>query len=408
MHPTYKKVAGIDVHKKLLYVVIAGEVGGKPEMVRARFDASHSDMERLSQWLEAEQVETVVMESTAMYWRPVWLALEGKFQLLLANARSNEAPRGRKRDYADAERLTRRLVSGDLRLSFVPEAEQRDWRELTRTRVNNMGDRIRLRNRIEVLLEQARIKLSSLLSDLFGVSGLRMLRALADGETDTEKLVSLGASGLRASKQQLAEALRGELRPPQRLLLTQYLDRLEQLDRHNEMISEALRKLLQAHQPVLARLCTIPGVGITAAEQIVAEVGPAAATFASASQLCSWVGTCPGRNESAGKSTSDASPKGNRWMRRLLVQCAWAAVRTKGSFFESLFARWRSKLGVQKAIWAISNKLLRIIWRILHLGDTYKEFGPVGQDLSTLQRRLRRISKLLEVHGYVVELRPQS
>lgn len=232
------------------------------------------------------------------------------------------------------------IAADDLKLSFVPDAAQREWRALARTRVEYGRDVIRWRNRMEGILEEGGIKISSFLSDLLGVSGRRMLRALIVADQNAQQLAALGVGRLRASREELAEAPEGDLRPSQRLLLEQHLDQIEALERQMGEIDRALDQALAAHHDAIARICEIPGIAATSAQQIVAEIGVQAASFPSSPQLASWVGVCPGREESAGVSRSDASAKGNRSMRRILNQCAWGAVRTKGSQFESLFRRW--------------------------------------------------------------------
>src|SRR5690242_13215823 len=212
MDATYY-VAGIDVHKTMLAVVVANVSERELQFECRRFGTTVGELRNLSAWLQAHAVQEVVMESTAQYWKPVWLALEGQFQLWLAQARSNRGPRGRKTDFRDAKRCVSRLLSDDLRLSYVPEPEQRCWRTLTRTRYQLREDRVRLQNQLETLLEEVQIKLSSLISDLLGKSGRRILRALADGETDPYRLAELGSYRLRASKEELRDALSGHLQP---------------------------------------------------------------------------------------------------------------------------------------------------------------------------------------------------
>jgi len=390
----------------VLYVVSAGVEAGATD--KARFGATSAELRRLAEWLTAQQVNTVVMESTALYWRPVWLALERQFRLLLAQARSNAAVQGRKTDYADAARLVKRLLSDDLKLSFVPEAEQRDWRALTRTRVEYGRDIVRWRNRMEGLLEEGGIKISSFLSDILGVSGRRILRALIAGERDAQQLAGLGVGRLRSSTEELTDALAGPLRPHHRLLLEQHLDQIEVLEPQTKQIDQALDQALSAHHDSLARICEIPGVAANSAQQIVAEIGAEAASFPSSPQLASWVGVCPGREESAGVSRSDASAKGNRSMRRILNQCAWAAIRTKGSHFEALFRRWVPRLGISKAVWAVAHRLLHVIWRVLRLGERYRELGPLASDPISMQRRFRRLSRQMAALGFTIQLIPPA
>jgi len=299
------------------------------------------------------------MESTAQYWRPVWQALEGVCQLHLAQAHSNRAPKGRKRDFEDAQRLVRRHVAGELILSFVPGEEQRLWRIMTRTRQQLTRDRIRLRNQLEGFLEESRIKLSSHVSDLLGVSGRRILQALAQGATDPASIAALAGPAIRASQEQLADALNAAatVLPLRRQILRLFLERLELIDSQREALAKSLAESLQEHQNAVTRLAATPGLGVDSAQQIIAEVGPQVASFDSPGQLASWVGCSPGREESAEVSKSDRSPKGNRQMRRLLNQAANAAVKAKGSVFQDLYRRLVPRLGHPKAIWAVAHKL---------------------------------------------------
>ena len=400
MRRVYDIVAGIDVHKKWLYVVIATE-GGTEE--RLRVGSTSRELQKLAKQLKAAGVECVVMESTANYWRPVWAALEGEFPLYLAQAQSNAAPHGRKTDYGDAIRLIRRFRAGELRLSYVPEAEQRGWRLLTRTRVQYRRDITRLRNRMEGLLEECRIKLSGVLSDLLGSSGRRILRALIEGETDTQKLAALGDASLKATPAELADALNGQLGDTHRLLLEQSLERIEALEADVEDLDKCLGEAQQAQQEVIRRLCAIPGVGVIAAREIVAELGPTAASFPTAAHAASWIGVCPGRQQSAGRSYSDACAKGSRNMRRILNQCAWAAVRTQGSWFQEWFRKKVPRLGIQKSIWAVAHRLERVIWIILHEGVEYQERSTSGNQAEYLKRRLKSTLRAMRKHGIDVQ-----
>ena len=399
-------VAGIDVHKSVLFVVVGRADLPEGQWKRSKFGATRAELGRLAEWLRQHGVREVVMESTAQYWKPVWMELEGGFRLHLAQALSTRGPRGRKTDYRDATRLVKRLLSEDLALSFVPDAEQRRWRLLTRTRYQITRDRVRLRNQIEGLLEEGQIKLSSVVSDLLGASGRRMLAALAQGETDPAKLAALGDERLRVTAKDLQEALGGQLHPTHQRLLQLALDRLDLMEQHLAKVDAEIAQALAAHQAVLERLCQVPGISVQSAQQILAEVGPQAAAFASAPQLASWVGVCPGRQESAGESTSNRSAKGNRALRRVLNQVAWAAVKSKDSFFQVLFRRWVPRLGVKKAIWAVAHRVLRLIWKLLHEGVRYEERGPVPPNAQVLRRRRARLVRELRALGYDVTLTP--
>ena len=335
--PRRYKVAGIDIHKKALMVVVAtaadevAEAAGEAlEFECRRFGAAASERVHVAGWLRQRQVREVVMESTAQYWKPVWLDLEPHFgKLHLAQAHSNRAPKGRRNDFADARRLTRRLLSGELILSFVPDREQRTWRTLTRGKQQRVRDRVRLQSQLEALLEEARIKLSSVISDLLRASGRRILRAMADGETDPRRLAGLGDDRLRCSKQELMDALNGSLEPIHRELLRLDLQRPELLDEQIDGLDRMVASALRQHQDAVIRLAEVPGFGVDSAQQLIAERGVDAKAFASAGQFASWSGLCPGTEESAEQNHSSRSAKENRFVRRILTQAAQAAVNRR-------------------------------------------------------------------------------
>jgi len=395
------------VHKAMLAVVVAHPSQPREtEWKRRKFGATVPELQRLREWQGAEGVQEVVMESTAQYWKPVWIALEGEFELQLTQARSNKAPRGRKSDFADARRLVKRWRAEDLTVSYVPAAEQRRWRAMTRFRRQAIRQRVQLQNQIESLLEEGQIKLSCVGSDLLGMSGRRILRALADGETDPQKLAEMRDARVRASEEEVKAALGGQLHPLHCRLLRLSLDRVEQIDQQIGELDMDLGQAMQAHQEAIARLVALPGLGVDSAQQVIAQIGPEAAAFPTPEQLASWVGVCPGRQESAGVSMSQRSPKGNRPMRRLITQLAWAAVKAKESYFQILFRRWVPRLGAKKAIWAVAHRLLRLIWKVLHKGVSYEERGPLGLNKNALHRRKRRLLRDLRALGYKVILEP--
>ena len=404
METTYN-IAGIDVHKKMLAVVIANARQTELEFECRRFGTTVSEIRALSAWLKEREVREAAMASTAQYWKPVWLGLEGKCRLHLAQARSNRGPRGRKTDFRDAKRLVSRLLSGDLILSFVPEAEQRCWRTLTRTKHQLTRDRVRLQSQLESLLEECQIKLSSVVSDLLGASGRRILRALEEGETDPVRLAGLGDKRLRASEAELSDALSGSVGPLHRQVLRLYLDRLDLIESQVAKLEKMIADAMKAHADAIVRLAELPGLGADSAQQIIAEIGPKAAAFPTAAQLASWVGVCPGRQESAGESSSDRSPKGNRSMRRLLDQLAHAAVRKEGTQMQIVFRRLSSRMGYNKAIWAIAHRLCRLIWKVLHDNVHYVEHGLAPSPIALKRRRQRLVTQLHKM-GYQVVLTP--
>jgi transposase len=415
------RIAGIDVHKRMLAVAVSDvEVVGDFAFERRQFGSTPAQLRLLADWLVEQQVEEVVMESTAQYWKPVWAALEQCWKPLaqqrdgaarkagtlhLAQAQSNRARPGRKRDFADAERLVKRLVAHELTLSFVPDPAQRLWRTLTRTKYQMTRNRVQLQNRLEALLEEAHLKLSSLVSDLLGVSARRMLHALADGATDPEALAALAHVGLRATQEQLRDALGAcqDLHPIYRRLVRMALEDLQLLERQMDQVDQELANLLGPYQDQVQRLAEVPGLGVDSAQQIMAEVGATAATFPSAGQLASWVGACPGDEESAGVSRSHRSPKGNRQMRRILNQAANAAVKYKGSVFQTLYRRYVPRLGHNQTIGIVAHRLCRLIWKILHHGVRYEERGPAIHERSKRSRAARMIRELRSL-GYRIEL----
>lgn len=417
------RIAGIDVHKRKLAVVVAEvELEDEYHFERRWYGSNPEQLRALSEWLIEQQVEEVVMESTAQYWKPVWEALERYWKLIcqsregagrisgtlhLAQALSNRGRRGRKTDFRDAERLVKRLVSQELTLSFVPDTEQRLWRTLTRTRYQRTRDKVRLQNQLESLLEEAHIKLSSLVSDLLGASARRMLNALADGETDPACLAALADRRLRATPAQLHDALGacGELNPVYRRLLKMTLEGLQFVEQQIGQLDQEIANLLQRYQAAVERLAEVPGLGVDSAQQIIAEVGAKAATFPSAAKLSSWVGACPGHEESAGVNRSRHTPKGNRQMRRILNQAANAAVKHKGSIFEILYRRLVPRLGHNKTIGVIAHRLCHLIWIILHNGVRYEERGPAVSEWAK-QRRTARMIRTLRSLGYQVEPLP--
>ena len=376
------RIAGIDVHKRMLAVVVADvEVEGEYQFERRLFGSNPEQLRLLAEWLIEQPVEEVVMESTAQYWKPVWGVLERYWKpirqkredaspmsgtLHLAQALSKRGRRGRKNDFRDAERLLKRLVAQELTLSFVPYAEQRLWRTVMRGKYQLTRDHARLRNRVESMLEEAHIKLSSLVSDLLGVSACT------------------------------------ELNPVYRRLLKMALEELQVLEQQIGKLEQEMASLLSQHQDAVQRLAEVPGLGVDSAQQIIAEVGAEAATFASAKNLSSWAGACSGEEESAGVNPNHRSPKGNRHMRRILHQSANAAVKHKGSIFEVVYRRLVPRLGHNQAIGAVAHRLCRLIWLLLHRGVRYEERGPAVNQRSKQQRTARMIRELRRF-GYRVE-----
>jgi transposase len=414
------RIAGIDVHKRMLAVVIADiAVEGEYSFERRKFGVGASELQALAAWLIEREVQEAVMESTAQYWRPLWAVLEQFWRpvmqqrpgagpmsgkLHLAKAHSNRGPRGRKNDYRDGERIIKRLAAQELVLSYVPDPEQRLWRTLTRRKHQLTRDKVRFQNRLESLLEQMHIKLSGVVSNLLGVSARRMLQALADGATDPAAVASLADPTLRATADQLRNALAACVEMPAvyRRLLQMELEQLRFLEAQMAKLDQETGQLLQAHSQPVERLAEVPGLGVESAHQIIAEVGPTAAAFPSPKHLASWVGVCSGENISAGQTHSRRSPKGNRNMRRVLNQAAHAAVKMKGTIFQVVFARLLRRMDYKKAIWTIAHRMCRLVWKILHQEVRYQEHGEAVSERAK-QQHLWRMIKALRKAGYRVD-----
>src|ERR1700751_4355338 len=414
------KIAGIDVHKRMLHVVVSDvQVDGEYDFTRRVFGSLPEALHSLAAWLVEEQVQEGVMESTAQYWKPVWGTLERYWKpicqtregalatsgtLHLAQALSNRGRRGRKKDFLDAERLVKRLVAHELVLSFVPDVEQRLWRTVVRTKYQLTRNRVQLQNRLEALLEEAHINLSSLVSDLLGASARRMLEAIAGGETNRETLAALADRGLRATQEQLQDALGvcQELNPVYRRLIKMVLDEGASIDKRIGQLNQEMAKLLRPHEDQVKRLAEVPGLGVDSAQQVIAEVGATAASFPSEKHPSSWVGACPGDEESAEVNYSRRSPQVNRHMRRILNQAANAAVKAKGTIFEIVYRRMVLRLGHKQTIGVVAHRQCLLIWKLLHQGVRYQERGPAVTKQSK-QRRTAKMIRQLRSLGYRVE-----
>jgi transposase len=371
LHPC---CAGLDVHKKTVVACVRrpGPGGAVASQVRT-FGTLTVGLLALSDWLEAEGVRQVAMESTGVYWKPVFNLLEGRFAVLLVNAHHLKQVPGRKTDVKDAEWIAQLLQYGLLTASFIPPPPIRELRDLTRQRTELVRDRAAVANRIQKVLEDANIKLASVASDVLGVSGRAMLRALIAGQEDPAELADLAKRRLRGKIPELRLALHGRVTDHHRFLLRMLLEQVEFLEgriaRFDARIAQALAPLAETTQ----RLRGIPGVGQQAAEVIVAEVGADMTPFPTASHLSSWAGLCPGNNQSGGRRRPEKTTKGSQWLRTTLVQVAWAASRTKETVFSACYQRWARRLGKKKALVALAHKILVVIYHVVKEGTTYQE-----------------------------------
>jgi len=376
----YRRCAGIDVHKKSVSVCVRLRVTGKQEVEteEAVFGTWTKDLERLRVWLRQRKVKQVAMESTGVYWIPVWNVLEGgkhPLTLTLVNPAVVHALQGRKTDRIDARRIAEYLQYGLLRGSFIPPRPIRQLREMTRMRVHVQQDRNRIINRIGRLPETVNIKLSSFASNIAGKSGRRMLDLLAHGTRSPEVLADKAIGRLRAKIPDLILALDGRPDPHFRWMLTRLLHRLDELDAEVSAIDARLTELMAPHEELLKRLCTIPGIDRTTGRALIAEIGDDATQFPDAAHLASWAGLCPGNAESAGKRFSGRTRKGDRYLRRTLAQSAWAAARTKNCFLAALFFRIARRRGLKKAAVAVAHRILTIAWTMMKENVDYRERG---------------------------------
>ena len=366
--------AGLDVHKKTVVACArrTGPDGAVAHEVRT-YRTVTADLIALADWLAAQGVTHVAMESTGVYWKPVFHLLEGRFEVLLVNARHVKQVPGRKTDVKDAEWLAQLLQYGLLRASFIPPPPVRELRDLTRQHAQLVHDRSGVANRVHKVLEDANIKLSGVASDVLGVSGRAMLAAMIDGTDDPEALAGLARGTLRRKAEELKEALLGLVTDHHRFQLRMLLRQLDQLDGliagYGARIEEAVGRFAEAAE----RLRTIPGLGGRAAEVIVGEIGPDVKAFPTAGHLSSWAGVCPGNDESAGKRRSGKTTKGSPWLRTVLVQVAWAASHTKETIFAARYQRWAKRLGKKKALVALAHKIVVVIHKLLKDQTVYEE-----------------------------------
>jgi len=410
MDVLYRCCAGLDVHKETVVACVRkAQGGGKATQQVRTFRTETSGLLELADWLTDEAVTHVAMESTGVYWKPVWNILEGVVELLLANAEHIKQVPGRKTDVKDAEWIAQLLQHGLLRASFVPDKPVRQLRDLTRQRVQLVRHKAQLANRVQKTLEDANIKLASVASDVLGVSGRAMIRAIAGGEGDPVVLAELARQRLRAKIPQLQEALLGEVEDHHRFLLGMLLDQVEFTEGQIAKLGERIARVLPGpFEEAVQRLVTIPGVDRRAAENIVAEVGPDMKPFASAAHLASWVGICPGNHESAGKRKSGRTTKGNAWLRVTLVQCAWAASHTKGTYLSAQYRRLASRRGRKRALVALGHTLLGIIYAVLKKKAAYRELGADYLDRQDKERLKARLLKRLEKLGVRVTVEAEA
>ena len=406
LHP---RCAGLDVHKKTVVACRLVGTGRHLQQETRTFGTMTRDLLALSDWLTEAGVTHVAMESTGVYWKPVYNLLEGSFTLLLANAQHVKGVPGRKSDVRDAEWLADLLRHGLLKPSFVPERDLRELRELTRYRTSLVRERLAEVNRIHKVLEGANLKLASVVSDLMGKSAREMLSALAQGEAEAHQLAELAKGRLRSKRPELEAALAGQCGAHQRFLLARQLAHLEYLETLIAELDAEVAERLAPFQQALARLQTIDGVGQRTAEVLLAEVGGDMTRFPSAQHLASWAGMCPGQHESGGKRKHARTRKGSKWLRATLVESAHAVKRQKDTYVGAQFRRLAKRRGVKRAAMAVGHSILVAAYHLLRDGGEYVDLGAQHFDELDREGLVKRTKKRLENLGYEVEIRlPQA
>lgn len=404
-----ERCAGLDVHKATVTACLRypGPAGERAQVIQT-FGTTTPGLLTLRDWLEAHRATHVAMESTGVYWKPVYYALEAGFTVLLVNAAHIAKVPGRKTDVQDAAWIAQLLECGLLRGSFVPPPAIRELRDLTRYRKTLIQDRTREVNRLHKVLEDAGLKLATVATDVLGKSGRAILAALVEGTTDPARLADLARGRLRAKLPALRQALLGHFRAHHTFLVSQLLAHLDYLDETIATLSQAIEDHLAPFAAEAARLQTIPGVKQRTLEVIVAEIGVEMRVFPTAGQLASWSGLCPGNNVTAGKRRGGRTRKGNRWLKAALVEASLAAIRVKGSRLGALYRRICRHAGHNVAIVAVAHALLEIAWHLLAKQTTYQELGADYLDRRNTGQTARRHVRFLENLGYRVTLEPVS
>jgi transposase len=397
----HERCAGLDVHKDTVVACVRAD--GEHEV--RTFPTTTAGLLELGDWLERSGCRHAVMESTGVYWKPVWHVLaDGDLQLVLANAEHVRNVPGRKTDVKDAVWLADLLAHGLVRASFVPPEEIHELRDLTRTRRQLVRQRVRHVQRIQKTLEDANIKLDSVISNVVGVSGRAMLDAIAEGETEPSKLAELAHPRLQASREELLAALLGRITDHHRFMLRAHLEQVDAADKTIATLDAEVERLLEPFRAQVNLLKTIPGVSDQVARTLIAEIGADMTPFPSAANLLSWAGLCPQLKESAGKRQSTRLRKGAPWLKPVLVQAAWAAVRKKDAYFRAQFARLKARRGPKKAVVAVAASMLTAAYFMLRDGTEFQDLGGNYFDRVDRPRTTKNLVRRLEKLGYHVDL----
>lgn len=405
MQTLHKRCAGLDVHKKEVVACLRCVNRGKATHEVRRFPTTTKGLIELAEWLEQARCTHVAMEATGVYWKPVWHILEGRFQLILANAAHIKGVPGRKSDVNDATWIADLLAHGLIRASFVPPQPIQELRDLTRTRKQLTREIVQHTQRIQAVLEEANVKLSSAITDILGQSGRRILTAIIGGESDPDKLSALGSPRLAASRSELSDALHGRIREHHRFLIGQHLKTIEQLEATITAFDARIEAALAPFRDAIERLKEIPGLSETSVQILLAEIGTDMTQFQTAGHLLSWAGLVPRLDESAGKRRSTRVKKGAPWLKPVLVQCAWAASRKKNSYFQSQFLRLKSRCGPKKAAVAVAASILETAYHMFADGTCYQDLGADHFARRNPAREADKLAKRIRSLGFEVDIR---
>ncbi len=399
--------AGLDVHKDSVEACVRRiSAGGKVQHEVRHWATTTRELMAMADWLQAMGVTHVAMESTGVYWKPIFNLLEARFEILLANAHHLKNVPGRKTDIRDCQWIAQLLQHGLLKGSFIPPRPQRELRDLTRQRTQLIDETSRISNRIQKVLEDANVKLGSVASNVVGVSGRLILKAIVAGQHDPAQLADLARRRLRSKIPQLEQALNGRLTEHHRWMLRLLLDQLETTEQFLTRLDERITELTRPLEPVLEKLDTIPGVDRHVAEVLMAEIGPDMNQFPSHAHLASWAGISPGNNESAGKKRSGRTTKGSRWLRQALVQAAWAASHKKDSYFQAHARNLMHRRGRKRGLVAVAHTLLTVIYHMLREDTVYRDLGPHFLDRLRSDHLIRFHLRRLQLLGLEVAITP--
>ena len=405
MEVLYPRCAGLDVHKESVSVcVLTPGEGAEPQREIRQYATTTGELRELAAWLEQCRVTHAAMESTGVYWKPIFNILESCCELILVNAQHIKQVPGRKTDKNDCAWIAKLLRAGLLQASFIPPLEVRQLRDLCRMRTTLVRERVQVGNRLRKVLEDANIKLDSVASDALGVSGREMIRALIAGRDQPQELAELARGRLRSKVPELRAALEGQVTAHHRFLLRELMEMLEYLDRKVASFEQEIERQMPPFEWAAGLLRSLPGLDRTAICALLAEIGADMGRFPSSRHLASWAGLCPGNNQSAGRQRSGKSHRGNRWIKGIMTEIAWAAARTKGTYCASFYRRLAAHRGKKRALVALANSHIQVVWHVLSSQTSYRELGADYFDRIRKSDLTKALVRRLEKLGHKVTI----